>query len=485
MFTVSLRSLLMLMVALLFQAVAAPVAARAAPPAGKAQMLRTWTDSSGAHKIRARLVEVVDKQVQLKKSDGTVISVPLEKLSELDQKWLAKWAPAAGSGHSADGEWPGWRGPNRDGRSPDKGLLRQWPPEGPKLLWKAGEIGKGFSGVAVAGGTIYITGDVGGTLVIFAFDLDGKPKWRVEHGPDYSADHPGARATPTIDGGNLYLLSGVGALVCYDAQNGQRKWGRTAEEFGGKPGHWGYAESVLIYENLAIFKPGGRSCIVALDKASGRPVWTSQGVVAGPEYSSCLALDFQNVPMIVTGTREGIACVSSRNGAMLWGNPFSAQNTANCPTPAYSDGYVFWANGYNKGGICLRLGPGNRASEAWTTKDMNCHHGGYIIDNGYIYGNNGNRWTCLELKTGKKQWDDKGDVGKGSLCWADGMLYLFGEKDGQAALATCSPEGLKIQGHVKVEGDGPSWAHPVVIGGRLYLRYDTTLYCFDVKAKAG
>ena len=115
-------------------------------------------------------------------------------------------------------------------------------------------------------------------------------------------------------------------------------------------------------------------------------------------------------------------------------------------------------------------------------QDMNCHHGGYVIDNGYIYGNNGNRWACLDLKTGKKQWEEKG-VGKGSLCWADGMLYLFGEDGGQAALATCSPEGLKIQGKVKVEGEGPSWAHPVVIGGRLYLRYDTNLYCFDVKAK--
>ena len=300
MFTVFVRSSLMLVAVFLLNT----VATEARPPAAKGQPLRIWTDSSGTHTIRAALVDVADGQVRLKRSDGSVVTVAIDKLSETDQKWLAKQSPSAGAGESAEGEWPGWLGPNRDGKSPDKGLLRQWPSEGPKLLWKAGNIGKGFSGVAVAGGAVYITGDVGGTLMIFAFDMDGKAKWRST-GPDYGADHAGRPATPTIDGGNLYLLSGVGALGCYDAQSGRRKWVQNAVEFGGKPGHWGYAESVLIYEKLAIFKPGGRNCIVALDKATGRPVWTSQGIVAGPEYSSCLAFSQQNVAMIATGTREG------------------------------------------------------------------------------------------------------------------------------------------------------------------------------------
>jgi outer membrane protein assembly factor BamB len=471
------QSWLPLIAAVLFAAVAGRSGPAAAKPA--AQQLRTWTDNSGVHKIRAALVSIDEGQVQLKKGDGTVITVPVDRLSEADQQWLAKHAAAAG-GAAAEADWPGFRGRNRDGRSPDKGLLKQWPADGPKLLWKAGNTGSGFSGPAVAGATVYITGDVGGKLVLTAFDMDGKPKWHVDHGPDYSADHPGARATVTIDGGNLYLLSGVGALGCYDAEGGRRKWVKSAQEFGGQPGHWGYAESVLICEKLAIFKPGGRNCIVALDKNSGRLVWTSQGIAAGPEYSSCLAFSDHNAAMIATGTREGIVCVSPRNGALLWGNRFAAGNTANCPTPVYSDGYVFWANGYHKGGICMQLGPGGRASEAWTTLDMDCQHGGYIIDRGYIYGNNGSGWACLDLKTGAKKWSAKG-VGKGSLCWADDMLYLFSEKDGHAALATCSPEGLEIKGRVKVEGEGPSWAHPVVIGGRLYLRYDNNLYCFDVK----
>jgi outer membrane protein assembly factor BamB len=231
-------------------------------------------------------------------------------------------------------------------------------------------------------------------------------------------------------------------------------------------------------------KPGKAKCIVALDKLTGETVWTSSGFTAGPEYSSCLPFTFQGKSCIATGTRSGIVCVDAGDGSLLWMNRWCANNTANCPDPAYADGHVFWANGYGKGGICMKLkleGGKVGADQAWTTKDMVCHHGGYIIHEGHIYGNNGGGWACLDLKTGERKWNERG-VGKGSLCWADGMLYLFGESGGRAGLATCSPDGFEMKGTFSVEGRGPSWAHPVVIGGRLYLRYDTHLYCFDVKA---
>jgi outer membrane protein assembly factor BamB len=224
---------------------------------------------------------------------------------------------------------------------------------------------------------------------------------------------------------------------------------------------------------------------VALNKLTGEPVWSSSGFSAGAQYGGCLPFTFQNVPLLAAGTAGGLFCVDARTGVLEWSNDWSKGNVANCPTPAYADGLVFWANGYNKGGLCMRLsaaGDKVTAEQAWTTKDMVCHHGGYIIDNGYIYGDNGGGVTCLELKTGKVMWKDKG-VGKGSLLWADGMLYLFGERGGKAALATCAPTGTQIKGEFSVAGNGPSWAHPVVIGGRLYLRYDTNLYCYDVKAK--
>jgi len=446
----------------------------------EAKQMRVWTDDTGKFKVRAALVQLGESEVKLRRTDGELISVPLERLSEADRQWLVKVAGSAGG--AAPGQWVTFRGPNRDGRSPDKGLLKQWPEGGPPLLWKVDNIGQGYSSVVVSGGTIYITGEINNKLMLFALDMDGRQKWSAEVGDAWTVNYPGARGSPTVDDGKLYVLSGHGVLGCFDASNGRRLWQRTAKEFGGSPGEWGYAESVTILDNLVIFKPGGENCIVALDKNTGKPVWTSKGFNAGPEYSSCLAFNHDGLWAIAAGTRAGIVCVDARNGNLLWANSFSANNIANCPTPVYNDGYIFWANGYGKGGICLKLGPRGTASEAWTTTDMVCHHGGYIIDNGYIYGNNGSGWACIELKTGKTMWRDRG-VGKGSLCWADGMLYLFSESRGQAALATCSPERLEIKGRVQVAGSGPSWAHPVVIGGRLYLRYDTNLYCFDVKAK--
>lgn len=385
---------------------------------------------------------------------------------------------------AAEEEWPGWLGPQRNGKSPDKGLLKEWPAEGPELLWKVDGIGKGFSSPSISGGMVYITGDLDGELMIFAFDLDGNFKWKTRHDSAWDKDYPGARSTPVIDNGNLYIISSHGLVGSYDAKNGEQKWTRRMREFGGRTPGWGYAESVLIYENLAVITPGGKNCIVALDKTSGETVWMSKGFKAKAHYGSCIAFTFAGTPMIVAGTRAGIVCVDAKDGHLLWSDPWCAKNTANCPTPVFSDGYVFWANGYGKGGICLKLTDANgqvSADVAWTTKKMNCHHGGYIVHDGYIYGNHGRGWVCLDLKTGQMQWQEKG-VRKGSISFADEMLYLFGEKHGLMGLATCSPEGLQMMGKFNVKGSGTSWAHPVIIGGKLYVRYDSNLYCYDVRS---
>ena len=386
---------------------------------------------------------------------------------------------------AGEAEWPGWRGPNRDGKSPDTGLLKAWPEGGPKLLWKVGDIGGGYSAVAVAGGRVYVTGHVDDRLILFAFDLAGKLGWKLDVDRAFTRSHRGSRATPTIGGERLYLLGGNGLLGCYETAGGKTVWTKRLSTFGGEVPGWGYAESVLLDGGLAIVKPGGSSCIVALDQATGAERWKSSGFRAGAEYSSCIAIRFEGQDLIVTGTRSGIVGVSAGDGSLLWSDPWSANNVANCPTPAYADGYIFWANGYGKGGVCLKLRMNNGrvlAERAWTTKAMNCHHGGYVIHEGHIYGNHSNGWTCLDLKTGERKWYERA-VGKGSLCWADGMLYLFSESRGRGALATCTPDGFGITGRVEVEGSGTSWAHPVVVGGRLYLRYDTNLYCFDVEAR--
>ncbi|MHC4743172.1 MAG: outer membrane protein assembly factor BamB family protein [Planctomycetota bacterium] len=387
------------------------------------------------------------------------------------------------TGFGAGADWPCWRGVNRDGKSPDTGLLKKWPEGGPKLLWQYDDLGKGFSTVAVSGETVYASGDTKDNLMVFAFDMNGKEKWKVPVDKAYKGGPAGSRSSPTIDSGRLYLLSGNGVLACVDATSGKGIWSKNMKDFGGGAGGWGYTESVLIYKDLAMVKPGGENCIVALNKVSGETVWKSSGFKAGPEYSSCVPFEHEGIAVIATGTRAGVVGVSAKTGELEWMNKWCAGNTANCPDPQYADGYVFWANGYGKGGICLKLSVSDgktAAEEAWTTKDMVCHHGGYIIHEGHIYGNHSGGWSCLELKSGKVMWNESA-VGKGSLTFADGMLYLFGEKGGKAALATCSPDGMEVTGNVTVKGDGPSWAHPVVIGGRLYLRYANNLYCFDVK----
>ncbi|MDD4889206.1 MAG: PQQ-like beta-propeller repeat protein [Phycisphaerae bacterium] len=384
-------------------------------------------------------------------------------------------------------DWPCWRGPNRDGKSTDKGLVKEWPAGGPKQLWKNESIGQGFSTPTFGDGLAFVTGDADSKLMLFALDpADGKEKWKAEVCPAWRGQYDGIRSTPTFADGKVYVLSPGGLLACLDvAKNGQKLWAKEMKEFGGAPHNWGYAESPLVYEKLVIVTPGGKTPMVAFDKATGVKVWASSGFAAAAHYSSAIAAVVDKVPMIVQGSGSGIFAVDPKDGKTLWSNGFASGNVANCPTPAFSDGYVFWANGYGKGGICLKLSVADgkvTATQAWTTRDMDCHHGGYVIVDGCIYGNAGGGWACLDLKSGAKKWSDRG-VGKGSICYADGMLYLFGEGGGKAGLAVASPEKFESKGTFSVAGRGPSWAHPVVTGGRLYLRYGTNLYAFDVAAK--
>jgi outer membrane protein assembly factor BamB len=376
-------------------------------------------------------------------------------------------------------DWPCFRGANHDGKSTDTGLLKEWPAGGPKKLWQFSGLGTGFSTVSVSGGTLYTSGDVEGQLMLFALDMDGKLKWKITHDRAWEKSYPGSRSTPTVNNERVYLVSGHGLIGCYDAKSGAKVWTRTMQELGGSTPNWGYAESVLIDGSSAIVTPGGAGCITALDKVTGKTLWQSKGFEGGAHYSSCIAFTFEGKRFVAVGTAEGLFCVDAATGEKSFFNPYSARNTANIPSPAFADGYVFWSTGTGKGGICLKLGP-NGAEEAWKTSELSSHHGGFIIHEGFIYGNHKNGVACLDLKTGQQKWFDK-TPGKGSLTFADGMLYLFAENDGAVTLAPASPNGMKCSGQFSVAGEGPSWAYPVVTGGCLYLRYGTTLYCFDVK----
>lgn len=447
---------------------------------------------------------------------------------------------AAGPALAGEPEWKQWRGPNRDAKSADTGLLKSWPEGGPKKLWEVEGIGNGYSSITLDGGLAYITGRKPHADEKIAYKEPPKHIWqikgqgfyvtsidiatgKVKQSKDvtkayYEKIHPdgtrenlsykGTRASITIDGDRLYVATGLGEIMCLKKDTFEKIWSRHVkdEEFASDvTGHgWGFSESILIYKDKAIFCTGGeKTYMVAFDKNTGKTLWKSPPN-GQSQYGSTIFADVNGVPMLVNGSRVGLMGVHADTGKELWKYEFAKGNAANCNTPIYSDGYVFWPCGYGKGGICLQVrGKGNKVfvRKAWQTKDASCHHGGMILHEGYLYGNHNKGFVCINFKTGKTMWDtndldkDAPNIPKGSVCWADGMFYVFGEKAGETLLVQADPKGFKIKGRFFAEGItdmtgwtkelsrtmGTSWAHPVVAGGKLYLRHFNKVYCYDVK----
>jgi outer membrane protein assembly factor BamB len=405
--------------------------------------------------------------------------------------WLLAVAVVAfaRSGYSA--EWPQWRGPNRDGKSTETGLLKEWPEGGPPLIWTAKDIGSGFSAVSIKDGHIYTTGIVDGNLVVTTLDLNGQVQWQKAVAPGWadSQKHPGARSTPTIDGERLFLISGHGRLVALDRTQGDELWTvDLMSALGGQPPQWGCAESVLIDGERLICTPGGREVgMVALDKATGQTVWKGDPLETPAPYASPILVEFEGVRQFVSLVQSGLVGVEADTGRFLWRYARAAPgNRPACSDALFSQGRVFGASGYSNGGgqVELSVSEGQVvATEAWDTKEMDNQHGGTVLVDGHIYGNHRAGWSCLDFATGEQKWYAPG-VGKGSSTYADGMLYCFAEKDGAVGLVEAVPTGFRMAGTFRLPstGEGLYWAHPVVCGGRLYLRHDDTLFAYDVKA---
>ena len=392
-------------------------------------------------------------------------------------------------------DWPQWRGINRDGNSGETGLLKSWPAGGPKLLWTTTEdMGKAFSSVAVAKGTIYTTGALASQGWLFAYDLNGKLKWKVKYGPEFTRAYPSARTTPTIDGQRIYVMSGLGRIVCFEAPGGRRpkiKWTvDTAKVFGGKNIQWGIAESVLIHENMAICTPGGPSAsLVALDKMTGKTVWRTLGLSDKSAYCSPIVVTEGRKNLVVTVTESNVVGVSLANGRVLWRHRYQGRYRAHPNSPLYRDGQVYVTSGYDEGGLMLKLSDdGTAAKVLWRDKVLDVHHGGVVLVGGYIYGASwrGNRdgnWVCLDWKTGRRMYETKWE-NKGQIIYADGMLYLYEEKGGMVGLARATPRGLKVVSSFRItQGSGQHWAHPAIAGGRLYIRRGRTLMAYQIKAE--
>jgi outer membrane protein assembly factor BamB len=386
--------------------------------------------------------------------------------------------------------WPRFHGPHNDNISTERGLAKTWPEDGPPLVWTAEGIGQGYSGVSLAAGRIFTAGNIGDETIVTALSMAGEILWQVPAGPAWRADYPGTRATPTIDGERLYYQSPHGDLVCLKVESGERLWAvNVLERFGAPNIRWALAESVLIDGQRVISTPGGpRTAMVALDKMTGQTVWQSEsadGDAAG--YATPALVEYEGKRLLLTMTAKAVICVDADSGKLYWRFPHETSYDVNVLRPIFHEGRVFVSTGYGAGSRMLRMSvEGDRiaAEQVWTNRDLDNHHGGVVLVGGHLYGSSHRgRWVCLDWSDGTTRYAAEG-VGKGSLTLADGMFYCLGERS-RVGLVECTPEEHRLVAEFRLPpgGDGPSWAHPVVCGGRLYLRHDDFLYCYDVTAK--
>ncbi|MBN1975441.1 MAG: PQQ-like beta-propeller repeat protein [Sedimentisphaerales bacterium] len=396
-------------------------------------------------------------------------------------------------------EWPQFHGPNRDNCSAETGLLKIWPGSGPKLLWKCDGIGIGWSSPSLASGNIFVTGAEDEKEFLTCLNLSGILKWKVYYGTAHKM-YSGTRSSPTIDDGFAYVISGTGEVVCIDIKKRMIEWKINGYKlFEGKCHNFGIAESPLIFGNKVFYTPcGERTAMAALDKRTGQIIWESESLHEQSAYVSPIIIRRGTQDIIVTVTAMYIIGIDPQTGDVIWKYPYvenhktkSKVNTLiqNAVMPVYKDGQLYVTSGYDHVGIALKLSEdGRQISLLWEDKTLDCHHGGVILHDGYIYGSNwhnnlNGNWICLDWKTGQVMYDHKW-IGKGSILCADGMLYCYEEREGNIALVTPSPKGFDIISSFKItKGTGEHWAHPVICDGRLYIRRGDSLMAYDIKQK--
>jgi outer membrane protein assembly factor BamB len=477
---------------------------------------RTWTSADGRFTTQAAFLGFKDGMVQLRKPDGKQVAVPSSALSAEDREYVrvelqrrkqeaggatAKKPASRPATASAAGPWPRWRGSHLDAHCQETGLMQQWPDDGPPLLWQVEGLGTGYAGVSVVGGKIFTMGRQSGTEHLIALNAkDGSPLWSTPIGP--GSNQRGSNCTPTVDGDLVYAISIEGDLICARTDNGETVWRKNfGRDFGGKMmSSWGYSESPLIDGKLLVCTPGGpQAALAALDKKTGTPVWTTEMPYGGSHggdgagYSSIVISQGAGVKQYVQLVGRGVIGVAADSGQLLWRYDRIANSTANIPTPIVSGDYVFCSTGYGTGAALLKLtrsGRGVQAEEQYflDANKLQNHHGGMVLLDGYIYcGHRHNEGfpICVEMKTGQIRWGgDQRGAGSGSaaVLYADGNLY-FRYQNGTMALIEATPERYNLKSSFKLASvRAESWPHPVIADGKLLLRDQEVLMCYDVKA---
>ncbi len=410
---------------------------------------------------------------------------------------------------SPESGWPQWKGVRRDGRSGETNLLSSWPAGGPPLLWKAGDIGRGYSAPIITGGRVYITGERGDELRVFALDFDGRSVWESGNGRSWKGQYPGARASCTFSAGRLYHLNAHGRLACLDASDGREVWAvDVLDRFGGKNITWALSENVLVDGERVIVTAGGNSALIAaLDKRTGATVWASEPLTLGPSddpamqrlaeptgeadqasYGSPILVEYDGRRLIVGCSMRHMFAVDADNGLLVWTWPLPTRYLVISATPLVVGDSVFVTAPDTDAGGLFRLKPlgdGQQVERVWGTEFDTCH-GGWAIVGDMIFGawhRAGKGWAAIDTETGAVRWRWK-DMAKGSVIWAADRLYCLAE-DGEMALLKAGTDGVDVRGRFRLvqERVNDAWTHPVILRGRLYIRYHDDLFCYDVRGQ--
>jgi len=394
------------------------------------------------------------------------------------------------TGYSQD--WPCFHGADRTNKSSETGLLKEWPSGGPALLFTVTGLGDGYSSIVVSDGLIYTQGQSGNQSYVFCYDLSGRLVWKKSNGQAWStslswaSSYTGSRSTPTCDNGVVYCLSEAGRLAAFEAKSGKEKWARgLTTDFEAEIPEYGYSESVLVDGGNLYLKPAGKKGYqVCLDKLTGKSLWVNTGIPGTIGYNSAVIHENGGYRQLITASSDFYYGCDMKSGKLLWKFNFVNQRELNLTDAVCFNDYVLLTSGYGMGSMLIRLKPtsaGLNAEKVWKSELMDNHHGGVILHNGFLYGSGSNSrgWFCLDFMTGKQAWKAEG---KGSVTFADGMLYTLDERSGIMRLVKATPEKFEKTGEFKVPKGGESmyWAHPVVCGGRLYIRHGDKLFAYKI-----
>jgi len=381
-----------------------------------------------------------------------------------------------------------WRNDRTGVYANETGLLKVWPEEGPEMLWFYDGLGEGHSSVGIASDKLYVTGMLDGKGYLYVFDLKGNLINKFMYGDEWTENYVGTRATPIVNAGKIYLMSGAGDMVCLDEKNPEIvHWkSNIFVDFDSKNIRWGFTESPLIVGDKIIATPGGKQHnIVALDKHTGKLIWSSPAKGDLSAYCSPLFIEDQEIPLIVTMTAEHIVGLDASTGEMVWSVENKNKNSIHANTPVYANNMILCASA-DKSCIMLQLSDGGRKVKiAWEIPELDNLQGALVKVGDYIYGsssgyNAARNWYCVDWATGEIIYRDR-QLAMGVTIAADGMLYCYTDK-GEMALVKATPEKFEVVSKFPIEkGTDQHWAHPVIYKGVLYVRHGDTLMAYKIQ----